>query len=210
MCGFVGNINYSIKPNIDYCKNALNSLIHRGGDNTSYLFLGHNIFIGHQRLSIIDISTHANQPLHSKEGLVSIVFNGEIYNYLNLKKKLYKNNITNSDTEVILNGYIEEGISFFNKLRGIYSFSIIDRRKSLKVILARDPAGVKPLYYSQNNNMLVFASEIKAIKHLTDKNFKTNETALRQYINLGFIPVMRLCKTEPPCRSHSVEIIFAQ
>ena len=188
MCGFIGNIDYTKKPNIDYCKNALNSLIHRGGDNTSYLFLEKHIFLGHQRLSIIDISSHANQPLHSKDGLVSIVFNGEIYNYSNLQRKLYGDNSTNSDTEVILNGFIQEGVSFFKKLRGIYSFGIIDRRKSLKVILVRDPAGVKPLYYSEDHSRLVFASEIKAIRHLSDRNLKINETALRQYLNLGFMP----------------------
>jgi len=188
MCGFVGNIEHSKRLNIDYCKRALNSLIHRGRDNTSYQFLEKNVFLGHQRLSIIDISNNANQPFQSVDGMVSIVFNGEIYNYSSLQKQLYGNFITNSDTEVLLNGFIQEGVKFFKKLRGIYSFGIIDRRKSLKVILARDPAGVKPLYYSANNNRLMFASEIKALKHLYDKKYKTNETALRQYLNLGFVP----------------------
>jgi len=189
MCGFIGKISFDERPDLEKGKRALHSIKHRGPDNSDSWSDNKHIFLGHQRLSIIDVTDNANQPMHSNNKKVTIVFNGEIYNYKKLHKYITKEIMkTQSDTEVILNGYLEEGAQFFKRLRGIYSFAIIDRRKKIKVILARDPAGVKPLYISYDKNNIIFGSEIKSIKIISNRQYRTNKLALKQYFNLGFVP----------------------
>ena len=157
MCGFVGICSIRKQINIKNFNTSLNLIKHRGPDSSDvWSSTNKTIFLGHNRLSIIDTSSLANQPFFSHDKQAIIVFNGEIYNYQLLKRELRFNKFrTNSDTEVILEGYLQHGVKFFKKLRGIYSFVILDKRNGIKFILARDPAGIKPLYYHLSDDKLI-------------------------------------------------------
>ena len=189
MCGFLGIIDFNQQIDLPAFKKSLEKVKHRGPDSSSIWSDSRHAALGHNRLSIIDISTNGNQPMESSNKEVIIVFNGEIYNYEELKNNLsFSNFKSTSDTETILEGYVEQGTSFLKKLRGIYSFAIIDRRKGVEIILVRDPSGVKPLYYHLTKTRIVFGSEIKALKPLMKNNLDINQTAIKQYLNLGFVP----------------------
>jgi asparagine synthase (glutamine-hydrolysing) len=170
-------------------RHALNRLEHRGPDAEGIDTDNQSWFLGHRRLSIIDLSTQGNQPIWDESGKIGIVFNGEIYNYHQLKKDL-KNGLfrTQTDTEVILRGFLSEGITFFKKLRGIYAFVIIDLRNAVNVIAVRDPSGVKPLYVHHSSYECALASEIKAIKQAIDTTLTPNLKVLQSYLQLGFCP----------------------
>lgn len=164
MCGIAGIIGgQTDKVNIE---NILGKINHRGPDGKGF-YKGNNVVLGHARLSIIDLSTNANQPMIDPSTKNVIVFNGEIYNYLELKTSLenkYKF-ISNSDTEVILAAYSIYGIAFLEYLRGMFAFALYDKMKN-KILLVRDRFGIKPLYFRNYNNSFLFASEIKAIINL--------------------------------------------
>jgi asparagine synthase (glutamine-hydrolysing) len=193
MCGIFGAITKS--KDLFWAKEkvveAFNLISHRGPDSSSYKD-GIDYFLGHKRLSIIDVSENASQPFVSNDNKVTIIFNGEIYNFKELRSDLgYYDYRSQSDTEVILAGYLIEGITFFKKLRGMYAFSILDERDELNrsLILVRDPSGIKPLYYFHKNNRLVFGSEIKCIKPLLHRNEREiNFEVLKYYISLGYCP----------------------
>lgn len=143
---------------------------HRGPDGTDF-FVSDKISLGHNRLSIIDLSEDAKQPMFDNDRKLVIVFNGEIYNYQELKKELssFYNFKTKSDTEVILAAYKKWGEESVKKLNGIFSFAIWDNKKE-ELFLARDHCGVKPLYYYLDDEKLIFSSEIKAIlEHNVDR-----------------------------------------
>ena len=189
MCGFVGILDFSKRINFTNATRANKVISHRGPDHQGDWSDNKHIYLGHNRLSVIDISYSANQPFQSEYNDSVIVFNGEIYNYKRLREELSFNSfITNSDTEVILYGYLEQGVEFFKKLRGIYAFAILDRRYNDKIILARDPSGVKPLYYREFHNSLTFSSEIKGIIATDNTNHPINNISIRQFLNLGYIP----------------------
>ena len=137
------------------------ALQHRGPDGSGMKIFGHAALV-HNRLAIIDLKT-GEQPLMNPAGDICIVFNGEIYNYREMKA-LYSQYPfrTQSDTEVIIAAYAIDGVAGFGKLRGMYAFSIWDERKKTG-LLVRDPVGIKPLFYSQNNGRLLFGSEAKVI-----------------------------------------------
>ena len=193
MCGIFGAITQDEKMMWakDLILDAFNLISHRGPDSSNYK-VGNNYFLGHKRLSIIDVSENASQPFVSNDNKVKIIFNGEIYNYKELKNNLgYYDYQSQSDTEVILAGYLIDGLSFFKKLRGMYAFSILDERdeKNRSLILVRDPSGIKPLYYFHKNNKFVFGSEIKCIKPLLHKKDREiNFEVLKYYISLGYCP----------------------
>ncbi|OGF62878.1 asparagine synthase (glutamine-hydrolyzing) [Candidatus Giovannonibacteria bacterium RIFCSPLOWO2_01_FULL_44_40] len=160
---------------------------HRGPDGTG-VFLDDKISFGHNRLSIIDLSGAANQPMASGDGNLIIVFNGEIYNFKDLKIELadayqFK---TASDTEVILAAYKKWGRDSVKKLNGIFAFAIWDRVRG-ELFLARDQIGVKPLYYFLDNNKFIFSSEIKAIlEH--DVQRVLNREAFNHYLRVLYVP----------------------
>ena len=169
---------------------GLEAIKHRGPDASNHVTVN-SVFLGHNRLSIIDLSEVANQPIKSVNSNAQIIFNGEIYNYKLLRNELIGKGVkftTASDTEVILEGYLSEGVSFFKKLRGIYSFAIYDNRKIEKVILARDPSGIKPLYLFKNNSIVIFGSEIKAIVPVVKDSLTINEDIIKIYLNLSYCP----------------------
>jgi asparagine synthase (glutamine-hydrolysing) len=165
MCGIAGIV--SLSKSLDERKITLHKMLkaqaHRGPDaqqdwhDTACSF-------GHNRLSIIDLSEEANQPMHSPCGRYVVVFNGEIYNYIEIKNELQNHFVfkTQSDTEVLLSAYIHWGKAFLDKLNGMFSIAIWDK-EAQKLFIARDRFGVKPFYYYQDNTQLVFASEIKTI-----------------------------------------------
>lgn len=193
MCGIFGAISQN--KDLFWAKetviDAFNLISHRGPDSSDYK-AGNDYFLGHKRLSIIDVSENASQPFVSNDNKVKITFNGEIYNFIELRKNLgYYDYRSQSDTEVILAGYLMEGVTFFKKLRGMYAFCILDERdeKNRSLILVRDPSGIKPLYYFHKNNRLVFGSEIKCVKPLLHKNDREiNFEVLKYYISLGYCP----------------------
>ncbi|HEX7413106.1 MAG TPA: asparagine synthase (glutamine-hydrolyzing) [Bacteroidia bacterium] len=163
MCGITGYI--SSKKMQDAA--MLQCLHHRGPDHEgSYTDVIQNkqVFLGHTRLSILDLSNDGNQPMFSGDKQLVIVFNGEIYNFQELKKKHLANQAFHSktDTEVVLKLYEKLGIDFIQELNGDFAISIFDKHKG-KLFLIKDRVGVKPLYYNHDNNQFVFASEIKSI-----------------------------------------------
>jgi asparagine synthase (glutamine-hydrolysing) len=166
MCGILAVISSSKKLDIEYYKEKLQLLNHRGPDDEGYHF-ENGFFLGHKRLAILDLSERGKQPMKSPSGNSEIIYNGEIYNYIEIRrelKKLNKNIIfrTETDTEVILAAYEQYGSKFLEKLNGMFTFVLLDTEKS-KIIVARDRFGIKPLYYKYDNDSLIIASEIKCL-----------------------------------------------
>lgn len=163
MCGIAGILN-STKAE-EQIHQMLLAQSERGPDAKGvYLLSERGMALGHNRLSIIDLSASANQPMHSHNGRYVLVFNGEIYNYIELKKELlpFFKFRTESDSEVLLCAFEHWGTGFLDKLNGMFAFAIYDTKEDI-LFLARDRFGVKPLYYSLIGNTLIFASEIKSI-----------------------------------------------
>ena len=160
MCGICGGVTDS---NLDI-KSMVQTIKHRGPDFQG-TYIDNSVYLGHARLSILDLSIGANQPMKSENSQYILVYNGEIYNFQSIKKNLenlghsFK---THSDTEVVLNGFMEWGIKLFEKLNGMFAFSIYDKQAQ-KIYIVRDRFGIKPLYYYFDKNHLLFGSEIKAI-----------------------------------------------
>lgn len=189
MCGITG-IFYKDGQEIDsnILKKMTQSLIHRGPDEEGFYIEG-NIGFGHRRLSIIDLSS-GQQPLCNEDGNIWITFNGEIYNYIALKKELEKKGHlfkTNSDTETIVHAYEEWGVNCLKKFRGMFAFALWDKKKK-QMVIARDRVGKKPLYYFMDDNRLVFASEIKAILEHPNIPKEIDLTALSDYLSLLYVP----------------------
>jgi len=163
MCGIVGYINCGNEYSL---KKATQSITHRGPDDSGVQwFAKHNSGLGFRRLSIIDVSNKGHQPMFDKKSKNWIVFNGEIYNFKFIRKKLTakgRSFKSNSDTEVLLYAYAEWGPKCLDMLNGMYSFAIYNE-ESNTVFLARDRIGIKPLYYYRNGSQLIFSSEIKAM-----------------------------------------------
>lgn len=166
MCGISGVYYFNHEKVVD--ENALikmrDVLHHRGPDFGSH-FIDQNIGLTHRRLSIIDLSELGNQPMYSNDGRFVIVFNGEIYNFQELREELIKKGFvfkSNSDTEVLLKLYIAEGSSMLHKLNGMFAFVIWDKQEK-ELFATRDRVGMKPLYYVKDNEQFLFASEPKAI-----------------------------------------------
>lgn len=188
MCGIAGIVSFDKPVEEKILPKMLSQIKHRGPDQRG-MYIKPNISMGIQRLSIIDISS-GNQPIENEDGGVAVVFNGEIYNYRELTKDLInKGHIfkTKSDTEVLVHLYEVYGENMSKFLNGMFSFAIWDRKKQL-IFISRDPVGIKPLYYFQKGDELIFGSELKTI--LTYEGFKKeiNRDALRTYSIFGYIP----------------------
>jgi asparagine synthase (glutamine-hydrolysing) len=175
MCGIAGIIAAQIESVA--INNMLGAMAHRGPDGSG-VWNNEYCSLGHLRLSIIDLTENGSQPMHCKQSNNVIVFNGEIYNYIELRKELQEGYSfsTDSDTEVILAAYLKWGESFLCKLRGMFALALYDSKKR-DFIIARDRVGIKPLYYNSTDSQFVFASEIKsilaAIPHLKEINYKS-------------------------------------
>lgn len=189
MCGIAGYYgSKTFKRNI--LNKTLKSLKERGPDNqrhkTFFIDKNKRVILLSSRLSIIDLNERSNQPF-SKHNL-SISFNGEVYNYKELRNSLIEHGYkfrTKSDTEVILSGYKEHGFNFFKKMKGMWALAIIDKDKK-ELILSRDRFGEKPLYYHNNNDGFYFGSQIRQIQILSNKKFKINDKQIFNYLCLGY------------------------
>lgn len=192
MCGINGFIDFTNRYQKDEIHSIISKMndfiIHRGPDDNG-VFVHNGIALGMRRLSIIDLDT-GNQPIFNEDRSLVIVFNGEIYNYKSLKLNLIsKGHIfkTTSDTEVVLHCYEEYGNDSFSKLNGMFSIAIYNINNK-KLILARDRAGEKPLYYYNNNGVFLFASELKSIISTGFIKKEIDSKALNQYLQLTYIP----------------------
>lgn len=186
MCGFVGFVNNK-KDKKKIIKLMNDKIAHRGPDGEGY-FINDNIALGHRRLSIIDLSL-GNQPMFNEDNSMVVVFNGEIYNYLELKAELKKSKHvfkTNSDTEVLLHGYEKWGIDLPKHLRGMFTFALYDIKKK-SLFIARDNFGIKPMYYTKMNDTFMFGSEIKAFLVHPDFGKEFNEDILKSYLEFSFV-----------------------
>lgn len=162
MCGILGTVPFT--P-IDTFKPALDTLTHRGPDSYGIESFDENVTLGHRRLSILDLSPNGHQPMLEESGRFAIIFNGEIFNFLEIKKELVAKGHTfksTSDTEVLLKSYVEWGESCVLKFNGMWAFAIWDNQEQV-LFLSRDRFGQKPLFYAQIDGRFVFASEMKAI-----------------------------------------------
>ena len=165
MCGILGQINKTDHINADIFSQMLHTIHHRGPDGNGVYFDENNkLAFGHTRLAFLDLSEAGKQPFVSNNEQIIVTFNGEIYNFLELKKELLNsyNFKTNTDTEVIIAAYQIWGMEFIHKLKGMFAIAIYDKKIN-KIFLIRDRFGIKPLYYFYNESYLIFASELKAI-----------------------------------------------
>ncbi len=186
MCGITGIIsNKDIQKRI---VDANTIIHHRGPDDTGY-FMYNNLALGHQRLSILDLSERGHQPMLSNDGSLAIVYNGEIYNHQELRSKIGNSYSFNSstDTETILAGYQIYGTDIFNMLNGIFALAILDKSKN-ELIICRDQYGVKPLYYYSHNGDFVFGSEIKSFLNIPGLNKRLDYSALVNYLHYLYSP----------------------
>lgn len=188
MCGIAGIISLSGKPDKQDLISMTGCIRHRGPDAEG-IFFDEIAGLGHRRLSILDLSEAANQPMHSACGRYVIVYNGEVYNYKEISKSLKQPMRTTSDTEVILEAFAEQGVDFVQRLNGMFAFAIYDRHKQ-KLYLYRDRMGIKPLYYFYDGQRFAFSSELKSILKLPFlKNIlSVNKEAVQQFLYLGYIP----------------------
>jgi len=189
MCGLLGRFSWRGPVDADdILPRLLDHLAHRGPDEGAY-WSDEAFFLGHRRLSIIDL-THGGQPMASPDGALVVAFNGEIYNYVELRDELARRGYTfrtTSDTEVLLHGYREWGRELPERLTGMFAFAIADRRKR-ELYLARDRFGEKPLLYVEAASAVTFASELRPLAALPELARRLNEHALASYLCLNYVP----------------------
>lgn len=190
MCGIIGFVDFSKRTGEAILRRMTDTLSHRGPDQSGYSFYKTdqaNIGLGHRRLSILDLSPLARQPMAFED--LEIVYNGEVYNFREIKKDLEKEGYkftSNSDTEVVLKAFHRWEISAVHKFRGMFAFAIYDK-KDQKLILCRDRLGVKPLYWYYKDGLFMFASELKAFHQHPGFEKKLNIQALSLYLQYGYI-----------------------
>ncbi|MBW1740963.1 MAG: asparagine synthase (glutamine-hydrolyzing) [Deltaproteobacteria bacterium] len=191
VCGILGKVGRNGKalPSKKLFRQALGLLKHRGPDDEG-IFVDHErIILGHRRLSVIDIEGGA-QPMTSEDGRYTVAFNGEIYNFLGLRRELEARGYvfrTRSDTEVALYLYAEYGDGFVEKLLGMFAIALYDRDKN-RVILARDRVGKKPMYYHESESGVLFGSEINALLAVGNISRSLDYDALQLYLTFQYIP----------------------
>ena len=189
MCGILGHFSFNgAIGDVDAFVEQVNALQHRGPDDGTWWQEG-PFFFGHRRLSIIDLS-HGGQPMASAEGRLVVTYNGEIYNYLELRDELRSHGCafaTESDTEVLLHGYHIWGENLPARLKGMFAFAIADRRKGT-LFMARDRFGEKPLLYVERKDGLTFASEMRPLTALGHVSRDIDEAGLAAYLCLNYVP----------------------
>ncbi|WP_019412678.1 asparagine synthase (glutamine-hydrolyzing) [Paenisporosarcina sp. TG20] len=188
MCGFTGFIGET-KNSSEILEKMMNKIIHRGPDSSG-MFTENSAALGFRRLSIIDLE-HGSQPLYNEDESLVLIFNGEIYNFMQLREELIEKGhvfVTHTDSEVLIHGYEEFGEKLVEKLRGMFAFVIWDRNNK-KLFAARDMFGIKPFYYAHMNGTLLFGSEIKSFLPHPHFNKELNEKALKPYLTFQY-PVL--------------------
>lgn len=188
MCGFTGFVG-ALDNREEVLVNMMNTIIHRGPDSEGK-YIDDDAALGFRRLSIIDLSSVGNQPLYNEDKSMVLVFNGEIYNYQELREELIDAGhsfTSNTDSETLIHGFEQWGEKLVDRLRGMYAFAIWDINKK-KLFAARDIFGIKPLYYAQMNGTLLFGSEIKSFMEHPGFDKVFNEDALGNYLSFQFVP----------------------
>ena len=189
MCGIVGLFHFDSKSaDPDLLKRMSDRLTHRGPDAEGFFHKG-AVGLGMRRLKVIDLES-GNQPMHDSKNQVHIVFNGEIYNYCQLRARLEKNGHrfqTKSDTEVILNAYLDKGEAALQSFNGMFAFAIYDESKDA-LFIARDRLGIKPLFFHQGSHGVAFASEIKALLEVPWVPQELNLEAVHHFLSYNYLP----------------------
>lgn len=189
MCRIAGIASFEDATENDRKVRTMIAALAHGGPDDEGVYQQNNLTLGHRRLSIIDLSSAGHQPMIHRTGQQVISFNGEIYNYKELRAELQKSGTsfaTHTDTEIIIEAYRTWGIDAFAKLRGIFAFAFYDAPQK-KLLLVRDSPGVKPLYYAATGNRVVFASEVKAFKAF-DPSWKAMPTWKPLFLAFGYLP----------------------
>jgi len=184
MCGICGIVNFRHQPVKEADLKSMMLKIKHRGPNDEGVFQHENMGFGFVRLSIIDLSSAGHQPMQDESGRYTIVFNGEIFNYIELREELLKKGLkfhSQTDTEVLLKMYITYGAACLNKLNGMFAFAIHDKETN-RIFAARDRFGVKPFYYALTDTGFVFASEIPAILEVYGKENKANHSVIFDYL----------------------------
>jgi len=189
MCGIAGIFNLDDQLVEETLLKKMGDILkHRGPDDAG-IFVNTGLGFAHQRLSIIDLSSAGHQPMHSSDGMLTIVYNGEIYNYLELRAELIQlgqSFKSNTDTEVILNAYSHWGDDCLKKLNGMFSFCIWNERKK-QLFCARDRFGIKPFYYFWDNTQFIFASEIKALLFHPAVSNEVDDLPVYDFLHWGML-----------------------
>ncbi len=192
MCGITGFCDFNKNIQKEFLEKATTVLQHRGPDaehSELYQLNNANIGFGHRRLSILDLSESGSQPMHSDNGNISIILNGEIYNFAEIKKELQNLGHpfhSTGDTEVIIKAYQQWGIEAIHKFIGMFAFALLDREKNLLYVF-RDRAGVKPLYYYNYNGCILFASELKSFHEYPAFKKEINNEAVSLFFKYAYI-----------------------
>lgn len=189
MCGIFGHTSTTTQIDLERSREALQTLAHRGPDQWGD-WHDERVYIGHRRLSILDLSEQGRQPMRDAKNQVIVAVNGEIYNYQDLKKQLFDQYqfLSASDSEIVLHGYDAWGIDgLLERLQGMYAFCIYDARKQ-KLHIARDRVGIKPLYFGQVGGCFVWASELKAIVQYFGGELEPNGEALYDFLTYLYVP----------------------
>ena len=191
MCGLVGVASVNPQTNRSWLSSGRDAMVHRGPDDFGEWWSPNGqVGLGHRRLSVIDLSEGGHQPMSRVQRGLTVVFNGEIYNYQILKAEFEQLGYTfqsSSDTEVLLVAYEVWGTECLSRLNGMFAFALYDMQKQL-IFLARDRAGEKPLYYHLNSTSIHFASELKALLVNPALPRRINQTSLDCYLSMGFVP----------------------
>ena len=189
MCGIAGIVAWrGSTPTRDELVRMCDAIVHRGPDDAGYLIEG-PVALGMRRLSIIDL-VGGHQPIFNEDGTVAVVFNGEIYNYRELRAELESKGhrfSTASDTEVIVHLWEQEGIDFPRRLNGMFAIALFDRTRR-RLVLVRDHVGIKPLYYALTADELIFGSEIKAVLASGRVPRRLNVDSLAQFLSWEYVP----------------------
>lgn len=194
MCGIAGIYSFRKEPGIDLAvlRSMRDRLVHRGPDGAGeWISSDGRIVLAHRRLSIVDLSTQASQPMCNEDGAIWVVFNGEIYNHLDLRRELkqagHRFKTDHSDTETIIHGYEQWGDGVWSRLKGMFGVGLYDA-KDFSLTLVRDRVGVKPVYFTSQKQLFIFASEIKAILAHPEIDRDVSLSAMYHYLSFMTTP----------------------
>jgi len=209
MCGIAGFLSFQSIFTEAHLRKMTNKLAHRGPNAEGYFYDG-ICGLGHRRLSVIDLSENANQPMHSSNDRYVIIYNGEVYNFQEIGAQISQSQTnkdfkfrTASDTEVILEAFVLYGTEFVHLLNGMFAIAIYDKEEK-ELYLFRDRVGIKPLVYYWDSNTIAFASEIKSLTEIESIPKKINNNSVNDFLHLGFIPApntiyKNIFKLNPGC-----------
>lgn len=182
MCGINGIWSENNVADLPSAVQRMNTALQHRGPDDAGIFSDGNICLGHRRLSIIDLSAAGHQPMFSDDGTLAVVFNGEIYNYRQVKNAIPDYNFkTNSDTEVLLAAWMKWGVKCLDRFNGMFAFALYDKNNR-ELHIVRDRLGVKPLYYSEQNGALIFSSELRSLLASARVDRKLDSCALEEYL----------------------------